>query len=74
MLPGARVVKAFDAPPVAIFERPQEAGGRRVVFVSGDNAAAKRTVRVLLDELGFAAIDLGTLRDGGAIQQAGARP
>jgi predicted dinucleotide-binding enzyme len=42
-----------------------------VLFVSGDDAAAKRTVRVLLEELGFAAIDLGSLRDGGAIQQAG---
>lgn len=71
LLPGARVVKAFNTLPVAIFERPQEAGGRRVLFVSGDNADAKRRVTALLDELGFAAIDLGSLRDGGAMQQAG---
>ena len=71
VLPGARVVKAFNTLPVAVFERPQEAGGRRVLFVSGDDADAKRTVGVFLDELGFAAIDLGSLRDGGAIQQAG---
>jgi 8-hydroxy-5-deazaflavin:NADPH oxidoreductase len=71
LLPGARVVKAFNTLPVAIFERPQEAGGRRVLFVSGDDAAAKRTVSELLEELGFAAIELGSLRDGGAIQQAG---
>jgi 8-hydroxy-5-deazaflavin:NADPH oxidoreductase len=71
LLPGARVVKAFNTLPVAIFERPREAGGRRVLFVSGDDDAAKKTVRALLDELGFTAIDLGSLRDGGAIQQAG---
>jgi 8-hydroxy-5-deazaflavin:NADPH oxidoreductase len=71
MLPGARVVKAFNTVPAAIFERPREAGGRRVLFVSGDDDAAKRTVRVLLDELGFAPIDLGSLGAGGAIQQAG---
>jgi hypothetical protein len=71
LLPGARVVKAFNTLPVAIFERPREAGGRRVLFVSGDDAAAKQTVVLLLDDLGFAPIDLGSLRDGGAIQQAG---
>jgi 8-hydroxy-5-deazaflavin:NADPH oxidoreductase len=71
LLPGARVVKAFNTLPVAILERPQEAGGRRVLFVSGDDTDAKRIVGELLDDLGFAAIDLGNLRDGGAIQQAG---
>jgi predicted dinucleotide-binding enzyme len=36
LLPGARVVKAFNSLPVRIFERdPREAGGNRALFVSG---------------------------------------
>jgi predicted dinucleotide-binding enzyme len=72
LLPAARVVKAFNTLPVRIFERdPREAGGNRVLFVSGDDAAAKYEVRSLLEDLHFATIDLGDLRIGGALQQAG---
>ena len=63
------MVKAFNTLPVAIFERRQEAGGRRVLFVSGDDTAAKRTVRVLLDELGFAAIDLRLVDETGDLRK-----
>ncbi len=72
LLPAARVVKAFNALPVMIFERdPLEAGGNRVLFVSGDDAAAKHEVQRLLEDLHFATIDLGDLQIGGALQQAG---
>ena len=48
---------------------PQEAGGRRVIFISGDDADAKAEVVALFEDAGFAAIDLGDLATGGAMQQ-----
>jgi hypothetical protein len=48
---------------------PQEAGGRRVIFVSGDDSDAKADVVALFQDAGFAAIDLGDLATGGAMQE-----
>ena len=48
---------------------PRQAGGRRVIFVSGDDADAKADVVALFEDAGFAAIDLGDLATGGAMQQ-----
>ncbi len=48
---------------------PHEAGGRRVLFLSGDDADAKSEVAALFDEAGFSVIDLGGLSDGGEMQQ-----
>jgi predicted dinucleotide-binding enzyme len=46
-------------------------GARRVAFVSADDNDAKKRVKTLLDSLGYSIIDLGDLRHGGLIQQAG---
>jgi len=70
LVPGARVVKAANtlgAPVLAA--DPHEAGGRRVIFLSGDDAEAKSEVSALFEQAGFAAIDLGGLAAGGAMQQ-----
>jgi predicted dinucleotide-binding enzyme len=48
---------------------PHEAGGRRVMFISGDDADAKSEVTALFEDAGFSAIDLGDLASGGAMQQ-----
>ena len=48
---------------------PNEAGGRRVIFVSGDDADATAHVVALVEDAGFAAIDLGDLATGRAMQQ-----
>jgi len=70
--PGARVVKAFNSVSMANLEKgPQQGEARRVLFVSGDDAAAKHTVRQLITDLGYAAIDLGDLDHGGRMQQPG---
>lgn len=70
MLPGARLVKSFNTLLAAVLASdPQQAGGKRVVFLSGDDAAAKSTVEQLIDRLGFASIDLGSLAVGGKLQQ-----
>jgi predicted dinucleotide-binding enzyme len=70
LAPGARVVKAFNTLTVAnLSADPREAGGRRVLFMSGDDASAKKEVATVLDRIGFATIDLGSLAIGGALQQ-----
>jgi predicted dinucleotide-binding enzyme len=70
--PGARVVKAFNSITMANFEKgPQQGEARRVLFVSGDDVASKQTVQHLITELGYGAIDLGGLDDGGRMQQPG---
>jgi 8-hydroxy-5-deazaflavin:NADPH oxidoreductase len=72
LAPGAKVVKAINHMLVANFEAGGEVNGaKRVAFVSADDADAKSTVGALLRTFGFAVIDLGNLREGGLIQQAG---
>lgn len=69
-LPGARLVKAFNTlQPGAVAADPRVHGGRRVIVYSGDQADAKAEVARLLERLGFAGIDLGTLAGGGRLQQ-----
>jgi predicted dinucleotide-binding enzyme len=70
-LPGSRVVKAFNT---IWFEHLKTQGKksapideRRVIFVSGDDAEAKRAVSHLIDEIGFGPYDLGTLH--GSLEQ-----
>jgi len=48
---------------------PNEAGGHRVLFMSGDDAAAKAQVDSVLSKFGFATIDVGGLASGGRLQQ-----
>ena len=74
-LPGARVVKAFNT----IYHKHLEANGtpdlpvddRHAVFVAGDDDEAKRVVSELIEQIGFAPVDTGSLRDGGRRQQPG---
>jgi len=64
-LSGAQVVKAFNTIPAAILaQSPEDDGGRRVVFLSGDDPDARKNVSALIDDLGFAPMDLGSLQDG----------
>jgi len=70
LVAGARVVKAANTLGADVLgSDPQQAGGRRVIFVSGDDADAKADVVALFEEAGFAPIDLGDLATGGAMQQ-----
>jgi predicted dinucleotide-binding enzyme len=72
LAPGARVVKAFNHMTVPNLEAdPVVKGARRVAFVSADDNGAKKRVETLLKTFGYSVIDLGDLRDGGLIQQAG---
>ena len=72
LAPSARVVKALNTLYASNLARDPKVGeGRRVIFVSGDDGGAKGEVGGLLTGLGFAVINLGSLRDGGRAQQVG---
>jgi predicted dinucleotide-binding enzyme len=72
LLPGARVVKAFNSLYARyIAPDPRHEAGRQVLFLAGDDADAKETVRTLTCEFGFAPVVLGPLREGGRLIQLG---
>jgi 8-hydroxy-5-deazaflavin:NADPH oxidoreductase len=72
LAPGARVVKALNNMFASNLEAdPVVNGARRVAFISADDDGAKKQVATLLEGLGCSVVDLGNLRDGGLIQQAG---
>jgi predicted dinucleotide-binding enzyme len=67
-----RVVKAFNTLPAAVLAAdPAASGGRRVLFLSGDDSSANGEVSALIEKLGFAPIGLGKLADGGRLQEFG---
>lgn len=70
LVPGARVVKAFNHLQAQVLASdPQADGGKRVLFYSGDDNTAKAEVAALIDQLGFFGIDLGPLAIGGMLVQ-----
>jgi predicted dinucleotide-binding enzyme len=70
LVPGARVVKAANTLAAEVLASdPREAGGRRVIFISGDDFESKAQVDALFEDAGFSAIDLGGLATGGLLQQ-----
>ena len=73
-LPGARVVKAFNA---IFWQHLRDQGDpslplteRRAILIAGDDAEAKRVVTDLIEELGFAVVDTGPL-SGSHVQEPG---
>jgi 8-hydroxy-5-deazaflavin:NADPH oxidoreductase len=72
LAPGARVVKAFNSIVIDRFnEGPIKDGGRRVIFVSGDDPEPVEFVKSLIASFGFVPVYLGGLVVGGRLQQAG---
>jgi predicted dinucleotide-binding enzyme len=67
LLPGATVVKAFNAiyfGRLHTESRPDlPADERLAIPVAGDDADAKQTVLDLIDQIGFTGVDAGTLAD-----------
>jgi len=69
----ARVVKTANIYGAELLASdPRQAGGQRVMFLSGDDANAKSEVDSLFADAGFYVIDLGGLREGGQMHQLGA--
>src|SRR4051812_19796299 len=70
---NARVVKAFGHTWAKVLSRePGDGrGGRRVLFLSGNDAGANGEVAELITRFGFEPIDLGRNDHGGLLQQFG---
>ncbi|MGC9975060.1 MAG: NAD(P)-binding domain-containing protein [Gaiellaceae bacterium] len=71
---GARVVKAFNAiywVRLRDLGRPEDDPERIGIPISGDDEEAKQIVAGLVDEIGFEAVDAGTLAEGGRKHQPG---
>ena len=72
-IPGVRLVKAFNT--IYYVHLASRGRGdlpmdqRHTIYVAGDDAEAKAVVARLIEEIGFAAIDTGSLREGGRLQQ-----
>jgi predicted dinucleotide-binding enzyme len=74
-MPKARLVKAFNT----IYWKALDTGSRPsaplddrlAIFLAGDDPQAKAVVSKLIEEIGFAPIDTGSLREGGRRQEPG---
>jgi predicted dinucleotide-binding enzyme len=58
---GARVVKAFSTTGAGNMADSSYPGGRLMMAIAGDDAAAKKTVMGLASDLGFEPVDTGPL-------------
>jgi len=58
---GARVVKAFNTTGFGNMADPKYGAQNATMFICGDDAEARATVKKLSDELGFDTIDAGPL-------------
>jgi predicted dinucleotide-binding enzyme len=74
-MPKGRLVKAFNT----IYWKALDTGSRPsaplddrlAIFLAGDDPQAKAVVSKLIEEIGFAPIDTGSLREGGRRQEPG---
>jgi 8-hydroxy-5-deazaflavin:NADPH oxidoreductase len=76
LVPGARVVKAFNHQPIPSLaaELGPSPTKRNALFLAGDDSAAKAVVAALMRDIGGVPIDTGGLRDGGRLQASGGGP
>jgi 8-hydroxy-5-deazaflavin:NADPH oxidoreductase len=72
-IPGARLVKAFNTiyyEHLAMRGRKElPVQERHAIYLAGDDVQAKQVVARLIEEIGFAPVDTGSLHDGGQLQQ-----
>lgn len=74
-LSGSKVVKAFNTIPTKLLAeggRPLlPVAEREVIYVAGDDKDANAIVSGLIEELGFAPVDAGSLREASPLMQLG---
>jgi predicted dinucleotide-binding enzyme len=69
--PGAKLVKGFNSLSAEVLAQdPNVKGGKRVIFLSSDDAGGAAQVAALVEQLGFAPVQLGRLAEGGLLIQA----
>ncbi|HAO46482.1 MAG TPA: NAD(P)-binding domain-containing protein [Ferruginibacter sp.] len=59
MLPGAKLVKAFNSVGSAYMYKPDFGGEKPTMFICGNDEAAKSTVKEILDSFGWETEDMG---------------
>ena len=70
--PKAKVVKAFNTVfAQTLAAGPSLAGETVPVYFAGDDAAAKETVKALVQNMGFAAVDAGSLKNARYLEPLG---
>ncbi|MEV6631654.1 NADP oxidoreductase, partial [Actinoplanes sp. NPDC051470] len=70
-LSGARLVKDYNNiswQHLAALPRPAGAADRTALTIAGDDAEAKQVAATFLDELGYNAVDVGSLADSWRVQ------
>ena len=72
MAVGARLIKSISNMPMAWIQDFSSNKPRTVIFTSGDDTEAKKLVIELINSTGLVAIDLGSLKTGGAMHEVGA--
>lgn len=72
-LPGARLVKALNTISYSHLgtrgRKDVPVEERHAIYMAGDDLDAKRVVAGLIEDIGFAPVDTGSLREGGKLQQ-----
>ncbi len=66
--PEARFVKAWSSVGSPFMINPNFPGGRPTMFICGNDASAKETVRQLLDQFGWDCEDMGMVESARAIE------
>ena len=65
---AVRFVKAFNSVGAGCMVNPQFKGGKPTMFICGNDAAAKKTVTVVLDQFGWETADMGKAEAARAIE------
>lgn len=68
LIPGARVVKAFNSVGNALMYKPQLPGGTPTMFICGNDEHAKKTVTDILTSFGWETEDMGKAAAARAIE------
>lgn len=68
LVPGARVVKAFNTTGSANMANPQYGDSRIDNYICGDDVEAKAIVGALSEEIGFDVVDVGPLSSAGFLE------
>jgi predicted dinucleotide-binding enzyme len=68
LVPGARVVKAFNTVFAALYDQIAAAAERPDLVYCGDDESAKETVAALIRDAGFEPVDAGPLASAGDVE------
>ncbi len=72
LAPTARVVKCFNTVGIEVMANPRVGGRPATMFLCGDDASARDTVKGLAASLGFDAVDVGPLKNARLLEPAAA--